>query len=229
MESFSSQSRNLYDGRIAFPFRLIAAGGSGCGKTTFCMKLLQMRDIVTSNANCNNVIYYYNQHQPQFDALEDGVVTKFIRGLPTLEEIQNETHPFKDSGGSIVVIDDFAHLINKDILELFSVWSHHGNCSVVLLSQFLYDSRNPLVRQISMNSTCIVIFKNPRDKSQITTFAKQFSPENTKWIIECFRKATTYPYSYLLFDNHQETPDEIRVRSKIFPNESPVVVYQPKE
>jgi len=217
-----------YNASIKFPFRILEVGGSGSGKTVWCCNFLQTRHIVTDNENCENVIFYYNQPQELLNNLPAGVITKQVQGFPSLEQITQDTFKYRDRGGSIVIIDDFAHLYNKDILELVTVYSHHGNCGVLLLTQNLFDSRNPIFRQISMNCTHLVLFKNPRDRQQIVTFARQVYPTNSKFIVDSFHKATTYPYSYMLFDNHQETPDEIRYRAKILPHEAPMVVYQPK-
>ena len=60
------------------------------------------------------------------------------------------------------------------------------------------------------------MFKNPRDMSSIRYFSRQIDPTNSKNIIDIFMKATKKPFSYLLFDLTQETPDELRLRSNIF-------------
>jgi hypothetical protein len=48
----------------------------------------------------------------------------------------------------------------------------------------------------------MVVFKNPRDVSQIMALTHQ-----------------TYPHGYLVIDMKQETPDILRLRSHIFPGE----------
>lgn len=53
--------------------------------------------------------------------------------------------------------------------------------------------------------------KNPRDKQQINTLARQISPENSRFICEAFKDATDKPYGYLLLDLHQTTPESFRV------------------
>ena len=60
------------------------------------------------------------------------------------------------------------------------------------------------------------MFKNPRDMSSIRYFSRQIDPTNSKNIIDIYTKATKKPFSYLLFDLTQETPDELRLRSNIF-------------
>jgi hypothetical protein len=133
---------------------------------------------------------------------------------------------FRESG-SIIVIDDFAQQLNKDTIDIFSRISHHTNSVIILLTQNLF-SKNPVFREISLNSTYIVLFKNPRDASQISTFARQFAP-GKRYIIDAFRDITSLPYSYVLFDHHQATDDEIRIRTRILPHEFPMKIIMEKK
>ena len=215
-----------YDLRLKTPFSWLLAGGSGSGKTTKTLAFLNSHKLITDNPNCENIVYYYNQWQEQFDRVQPGTVSKWVQGLPTLEQITEDTSAHKKTG-SIIVLDDFAHLMTKDIVELFTVYAHHGNCSVLLLTQNLFD-KNPIFRQISLNCQYISIFKNPRDSLQISSFARQVNPTKPKFIVDCYRHATKKPYSYLFFDNHQKTDDRLRVRSRILPHEHPMWVYLEK-
>lgn len=209
------------------PFNWMVAGGSGCGKTTKVLNFLRSYKTITDNPKCENIIYYYNEWQPSYDSMSmEGIVTKWIQGVPTLDSIKEETYPHKDTG-SIVVIDDFAHTLKKDILELFTVYSHHGNCSTIFLSQNLFE-KNPIFRQISLNCTYVSVFKNPRDRLQISSFARQINPSKSKFIIDSYMEATKKPYSYIFFDNHQRTPDHLRIRSSILPHELPMSVWLPR-
>lgn len=58
--------------------------------------------------------------------------------------------------------------------------------------------------------------KNPRDRSQITHLARQMQ---NKILQEAFEDATATPYGYLLLDLRQETPEDLRLRTYIFPGE----------
>ncbi|KAK7103579.1 hypothetical protein V1264_018449 [Littorina saxatilis] len=86
--------------------------------------------------------------------------------------------------------------------------------------------KNKEQRTISLNSHYLVVFKNPRDASQITHLAKQMYPGKLKYVQEAFKDATSMPHGYLLFDLRQETPDQLRLRTKLFPPEHPVVYLQ---
>ena len=49
--------------------------------------------------------------------------------------------------------------------------------------------------------------------------AKQMYPGQTKYVQEAFHLATREPHGYLLVDLKQSTPDNLRMRSHIFPGE----------
>ena len=106
--------------------------------------------------------------------------------------------------------------------NLFTVLSHANSISVILLTQNLFV-KGKVFRTVSLNSMYISLFKNPRDQSQVTNFAKQFSPYDVRWVVDAYRDCTRAPYTYMLFDSHQSTPDRIRVRSHILPGESGLV------
>ena len=220
----------MYDIRFKSPSTFILAGASQCGKTSMTLNILRHGDILFEDGRCvQNVVYFYKEWQKSFNgAKNEGLVQQWVNELPSCESIRDRVTLFKDRGGSIVVIDDFASQLNKDIIVIFSVLSHHLNVTVLLLTQNLF-SKNPVFREISLNSTYIILFKNPRDASQITSYAKQFSPGKINYIIDSFREATKRPYSYLLFDHHQSTPDTIRVRSRFLPHELPTIVWLPKQ
>lgn len=219
----------MIDCRLKFPFSWLVVGSSGSGKTTHVMNFLRFHKNLTSNPQCNNIIYYYNEWQDLFNTIKnENIITKWKKGLPSLDMVKAEVIEHVSSGGSIIVIDDFAHLINQDILEMFTVLSHHMNCCVILLSQFLF-SKNPVHRLISLNATYISVFKNPRDSQQIASLARQLRPNDSKFIIDSYIEATKKPYSYLFFDNHQQTDDKVRIRSRILPTEAPMIAWVSKK
>jgi hypothetical protein len=216
----------MYDLRLKTPFTYIAAGASQSGKSTHVFNILKnTEELFTSKPA--TIIYYYNQWQEGFERfnLENpGVITKWVQHMPSLIELKEETEPYKNIGGSVVIIDDFASQLNNDIGDLFTVLCHANNINVFLLTQNIFQ-KNPVFRVISLNATYISIFKNPRDSSQIQSYARQFSPSNTKYIVEAYKDCTKKAYSYIQFDHHQSTPDLIRVRSNFLPHEHPIKVY----
>ena len=69
----------------------------------------------------------------------------------------------------------------------------------------------------------MIVFKNPRDSLGISTLARQMYPNNTNFLVQSFQNATKNPYSYLLLDLHQRTPENMRLRTNILPGQKQIV------
>jgi len=227
-EDGDSMEVDTVDIRLKTPFRAIIAGPSECGKTTFVFNILRdqynLVDVPT-----NNVIYFYNQWQSGFTMMhQENRVSEWVNAMPTIDMLKEKTEAYKDREGSIVVIDDFMQQINGDILDLFTILCHSHRISVFLLTQNVFPP-NPSFRTISLNATYIVIFKNPRDASQIVHFAQQFAPGNSRWVVDAYHACTRAAYSYIMFNMHQTTDARLRVFSHYLPHERPVVVWMDKD
>ncbi len=107
---------------------------------------------------------------------------------------------------------------NKNVCELFTKGSHHRNISVILLIQNVYH-QGKFCRDISLNCKYLVLFKNPRDMSQIFMLGRQIFPESPKEFEKVYKEATSVPYGYLFLDLTQECNDLFRFRSDIFNKE----------
>ena len=117
---------------------------------------------------------------------------------------------------------------NKDVCNLFTKTSHHRNLSVIFITQNLFYQGKES-RTISLNAHYITLFKNVRDRAQIIHLAKQMYPGNVSFMREAYEDSTKKAYGYLLIDLKPATPDELRLRSNIFPEEYPTTVYVPKK
>ena len=82
---------------------------------------------------------------------------------------------------------------------------------------------------MSLNAKYIVLFKSPRDRSQIRHLAQQIYPEDVKFVQEVFEQTMILPHLYLFLDLSQKTLDELRFRSCIFPDGSKNYAYIPKK
>ena len=89
----------MSDFRLRAPFSWLMAGGSGYGKTTKCVNFLKYHSDMINSGKCENIIYFYNQWQPQYDDLDRQIRVQWIEGAPTLDQITNLSvvrfsHPF---------------------------------------------------------------------------------------------------------------------------------------
>ena len=115
----------------------------------------------------------------------------------------------------MVIDDQMADAGNdKRIVNLFTRGSHHHNLSVIYIVQNLFHQGKGS-RSISLNSHYLVLFKNPRDKLQILTLAKQMCSRNTDSFINHYEEAVQKPFGYLLVDLKTTTQDNCRLRTNV--------------
>jgi len=108
--------------------------------------------------------------------------------------------------------------------ELFTRGSHHWNLSIIHIVQNLFFNG---IRTSRINAQYLILMKNPSDKLQIKNLGRQVFP-GSKHFEEAFVDATSRPFGYLLIDLTQTTPDNMRLRTNIFPDKDGIVVYAPK-
>ena len=162
------------------------------------------------------VTWYYGEWQSAYENLD--ISNMYLEGLPT---------SFDASKRNIVVLDDLMTETDERVTNLFMKKSHHCNTSVIYLVQNLFP-KNKESPTISLNSQYPVMFKNPRHVSQMTMLAKQMYPGRVKFVQAAFADATSTPYGYILVDLKQHTPEDLRLRTSMLPDDAVQYVYMPK-
>ena len=219
---FVTMTQNI-DLRLKCPFTMLISGPSNCGKTTFTLNLLKRCEEIL-NSKPGRVYWFYKIDQK---VVQEGqsYIHQYENKMCTMEWLQ-ENQPPKNS---ILVIDDMALEATADTAKLFSVGSHHYSVNIVFLCQNLF-TKNQYFRDISLNSTYVILFKNVRDKQQVSNFAKQFAPQQNKGFLAIFGEATKSPYSYIILDNHQVTNNSHRIISNYFQeNNLPISMWRLNE
>ena len=196
------------------PFTCVISGPTGAGKTVFVKKFLQHVNVLMSPPP-QEIVWCYGEWQSGYESLPE---VTFQEGLPKIEE-------YHDGKRRLLIIDDLMNETDERVTNIFTKGSHHRNLSVIYLVQNLFG-KNKHQRTISLNAHFLIVFKNPRDASQITHLAKQMYPGKLKYVQEAFKDATSLPYGYLVFDLRQTTPDHLRLRTRIFPPDHQVVYLQ---
>lgn len=197
----------VYDGRLHHPSTFYIAGSTGSGKSVFVKRLIEERSVLFDEP-IDKVIWCYSQYQSMFaePSLKD---VEFVQGFDPLKYQ-------RDNGPTLLILDDLMQELGS-CPELVSYFTkgRHWNITVCLLLQSLYP-KAPIFRTISLNATYFVIFKQVRDQRQIVTFVNQMFPGKQSYAKSAVLDATKDPYSYILVDTRQDTPPELRLRTKIF-------------
>ena len=55
---------------------------------------------------------------------------------------------------------------------------------------------------------------------QLRHLSKQMYPGRVNFVREAFKDATNVPYAYLLVDLKQDTPEDVRLRTTILPDDA---------
>jgi len=196
------------------PSNIWIAGPTQSGKTRFTQKLLRHRKHLF-DPPVKSVVFVYSTWQKTYDEIkrEDPTVM-WIQGLP-----DDPFKYFEKGGNGLLVLDD-AMSEMRDRAEHVSRWftrgSHHKNVSIACLVQNLFPKH---FREISLNAHILVLFNNPRDKSQIVRFVGQAFPGQTRRIQTALTVAHSRPYRPLVINMHQTTPDALSLTMDIFPED----------
>ena len=213
---------------IPLPFRhpttILVAGPTGCGKTEFLVQLLHNKGIQPFP---QRIVWVYGEWQSAYDRILNldlrGAKINFVKDF---DETLYDTIDVKTR--NLVVLDDQMESESvrqrggSALSKFFTQGSHHRNLTIVYIVQNLFHQSGAM-RTISLNTHYLVLFKNPRDKSQIRTLASQMYPYRTQFLIGSYEDATSASYGYLVLDLRPDTPDELRVRTNVFDWRSQVV------
>ena len=203
-----------FDLRFAAPFTMQVVGGTSSGKSFFTRRLLENASTMI-HPPPDKIYYCYGEWQPMFQEMK-GV--EFVHGL-TESLVSRENLV----GHTCLVIDDLSDEVDEKLIgSLFTKLSHHRRISVIFLLNNLYYRGLKNMRDISLNTHYLVIFKSARDQSSITTIARQMLGKEYKLMLSAYEDAVREKYGYLLVDSKPATPDIIRLRTKIFPGETTI-------
>ena len=196
------------------PTTIVISGPTRSGKTQFVKRVLKHSLI---QPHPTRILWLFQEWQPAYDEIKILIPsTEFISGIDSdiLESVNA-------SERNLVVLDDLMATAgdSKRIAKLFTQEAHHRNLTVIFIIQNLFNQGKEM-RTISLNAHYLVLYKNPRDKSQVRYLAQQVFPENSTFLINVFNNSTEEPHTYLILDLHPDTPENFRLVTNILPGEN---------
>ena len=211
------------------PFSMLVVGPTQSGKTAFVEQMFEEPRFIFPVKKKGRILWFYNQWQPRYEALEREFGVVFEEGLPdwseSLQELDPEIH-------HILVFDDLMHqAVSSPLLSRLFTQGRHRNASVILLMQNMFP-KGKYNTDISRNAQYLVLFRSPSDRKQINTIAERIFAENRFKFMQVYSQATSVPYGYVLIDNHPRTDPEDQVVTDVFgtcqkhPLEEPTVEYK---
>ena len=153
-----------------------------------------------------NAVVLYSQWQPLYVTMKH---VEFQQGLSDVEKLKS----------CLLVLDDMMACLESEVADIFTKGGHHKNISIIPVTQNVYH-QSRFQRTISLNTHYMVLFKNPRDATQIQHFARQIYPKDPEYLVQVYERVMTLgPYSYLFIDLKQKKPDNMRLRENILGDE----------
>jgi hypothetical protein len=206
---------NMFPG-FDHPFSCILSGPSQCGKTVFLSKILKAPHLYI-NEPLTRVIWCYGvKNISQMARIQNVsyLPIEFVEGVPDLEDVDI------DGEKVLVVLDDLMASAGKssEVADLFTKGCHHRDLSTFLTMQNFYH-QGPVMRDLHTSVLYDIIWKSPRDCSQVKVLGRQMFPDKTNYLFDAYALATKNPYSYLGIDLTQGASDEKRLFTNIFPGE----------
>ena len=187
------------------PVSFIISGPSGVEKTKWILRLVDNIDKICPEIN--QIFYCYEVWQSMFNEYSEKIT--FRQGPPVLDD-------FKNFENCLLILDDMMFTENSLLSKIFTIYSHHYRFSVLFTTQNLFHKE---LRELSLNAKFMVLFKNCRDKKQVSYSLSQIYPQKYKSVLQAYIDATTSPHGYLLIDLRCEVDDSERLRTNIFPEE----------
>ena len=199
--------------KLLHPFTCLVSGPSGCGKSSLVKSIINQNVI---EPKPTKVLWLYAEDQPMYQGMKN---VEFIQGVP--DDLESR---FDTTSNNLLILDDLMTQCHSDerMTRLFSFWIHHKNFSIIFIIHNLFHHGKEM-RTLSLNSHYIILFKNPRDRQQISTLARQMYPGQSQFLVEAFQDATQDAYGYLLLDLKPTTSETLRIRTGILPNDVQLV------
>ena len=218
-------------GKIITPSRMLVAGPTLCGKSTFALNIIKFREQVYDKP-FERIIYalpedsvhlhqdFLNNLRQIYDPIE------IIEGFPNITDL----HLKEDKSSKLLIIDDMMQSAfgSQAILDLITKDSHHCNCSLLVTSQnFFWPTKygRTFVRNCSEKN----IFFDKTDANQLSILTRQIFPKHPYFLQNCFdwifSHRTQDRLKYVLIDSSSlsHLPYNAVVQTCIFPDQDGVV------
>ena len=185
---------------------ILVVGCSGSGKTTTVLRIVKERLV---DPMPTKIFYMYGAYQKEFDVWQNSKSMPkitFVEGLD-LNVIDQHAEP------KLLIIDDLILDLDKQLAQHFIAGSSHKNTTTIFMSHSLFLN-NELYRLISNNSQYIILMKNKRNISQVSTLGRQILGPRQDLLLAAYKY--TKPFGFVLLSFHPLVPEELLVTADFF-------------
>lgn len=168
------------------------------------------------------IVFCYVEEQPLYNLIREANPSIiFVKGYSIEME---ETYLSGDTLPKLLIVDDQMTELaaSSDFLNLFIRRSTHNNVSVFMIIHNIFH-KSKCLRDINLQSTGFLLFRNPRSLDQISHLSRQINPSNWRFVLDCYQKSTDKPFQCLYIDLHPLTESKYRYRCGIIPSERMII------
>ncbi len=213
-------------GKIITPSRMLIAGPTLCGKSTFALEVIKYRDQMYDKP-FERIIYALPEdsihlHQNFLENLKTVYPNiEIVEGFPSIGDLNLK----EDQTAKLLVIDDMMQNVfnSQTMLDLITKDLHHCNCSLIVTCQnFFWPTKYG--RTFVRNCSEKVIFFDKTDANQLSILTRQIFPRYPYFLQNCFDWIFAHRIhdrlKYVLIDSSSLSPMPYNaiVRTCIFPD-----------
>jgi len=215
------------------PSTFLVSGPTGCGKTAFVVRVFKESMLRSADGFLpERLVWLYGAEQPAlFEELRRVLPASTQLDLhPGLNGLDGLLDTLQPNVRNVVVIDDLMAEAKDSaaVALLFTVGSHHANTSVIYIVQNFFE-KGTKTTTISRNAHYIVLFKNPRNTTDVRSLATQMLAVMTgkiQWPIlsHCTVKSqrTHLPIYWLTFGPRHRM---CSLSNKYFPRQADTLLF----
>ena len=184
------------DFNFIHPMRLLVAGPSSSGKTTWVHSLIKNSEHLIS-PQIDKIYYVYDIWQPCFEKIKNQVT--FTQDMDILD-MENEKKL-----NILICLDDLqeellTHI--KSLKNMMTKRSHHLNISVIIILQNAF-ANSSFTTTICNNLSNYYLTKHYCSLDQINVLSRHLGGQNgSKEFMEAYRMATSEQFQGLFIDIH---------------------------
>ena len=96
----------VFDIRFQPGSSILVCGPSGSGKTSLVSQIIKNKEYLFHVVPQKIFLFYTQPQEIYEDLMRNGLITKMFYGYQSYDELRKIVAPYKDTNGSIILLDD---------------------------------------------------------------------------------------------------------------------------
>jgi hypothetical protein len=206
--------------KLKWPSRLCVYGPPNSGKSHLILEILSKRR-ETFERPVDQVIYLYGEEQPVYQLYRDLPGVTFTSNYKEVDDwIDNDIN-------QLIIVDDFVLDLERNqefagwVTDLYVKRARHSNTSIIFATQNLFAKN---LRILRLSCSNLILFSSKTDSKTISVLASQIAPQNSSFVLNCYRDSVSSERGYLHID-FSSTRNNICYSNFIFPSMNRNKIY----